>query len=276
MNKTTLGKVLVLTNLALSLIFASWALALYTNRVDFSRGGTGGAPKGEMAKREEQYKLAKENVEKAQVRYAAAGDQVRRLEAKRKPLQDWYEDQYRVLETGMTAQGQAAPIRQLTYRQGQLVLDDNDRPVLQDIPWTRVQPLVDLQQLRQEYDRTHEEILKEKEVLEALNAQLKDLTEQLNGDGKQRKGLRAEMADVQRALLNCLGHQEMLRRLQAAGVFLVEGITPGKDFIGEHEYLMPLLYNRLAEQRILEARHKQLTERLKEASAAGTATAGRR
>jgi hypothetical protein len=273
---TQLGKILILGNLALSLIFAAWALGIYTQRIDFTKGGGGGAPPGELAKREQRHAIAKSAVEKAYARYDAAARSVAALEARRPVNLAWYADQYSILRTGVDAKGKPAPVRQPVAQKGQLLLGTDGHPALQEVKWDRLQPLENLNRLRQEFDLTQDAILKEKEVLDALVAQEKDLTEQLNGDGKQRKGLRTQMEDVQRELLQSLGSKEFLRRLEKAGVFVVLPLPPEKDLYGEQDWLMQQLYNRLAEERILDARRRQLQARLEEVKKAAAATAAGR
>jgi hypothetical protein len=79
-------------------------------------------------------------------------------------------------------------------------------------------------------------------------AEEKRLTEELNGDGKQIKGLRTQVAEQQEERQNSLLEQE---------------------------YLRPLLYNRLVESQLVLKRQRALESRLRELKEAPATTARR-
>lgn len=273
--RTQLGKIFVFANVVLSLILATFAFGVYANRIDWGRTKEGpAASRGRLLEREELLKDAVAARDRAMARWEAAQNDLARVEKQRPALQRWYQEQLTLLETGTDAAGKlvAAPVKQLTIVKGQIQRDANGRPVMQDVPWNRpLQPLLDLKRLAAEEEKVRGDIRTEKGTLDALLAEEKRLTEEMNGDGAQKKGLRKQMEETQLALLNSVGTKEFLRRLEKAGVPLV--IVNLQDVEGEHEYLMPLLYNRLAEGQAQLRRQQALEARLKELQAAVTTTA---
>jgi hypothetical protein len=238
---TQAGKYLIVANLALSLIFAAWALAIYGNRVDW--GDTAERPdvvRGKYNERKAELTAAVAARDKAVARWEKALDRLRSDEADKPRAQQWYAEQLKILETGTDAKGQgvANPVQQLAYKQGQLQLDRNTgRPLLEPIEWTRTQPLLDLTRLGQEYNKTMKDLTAEKETLDKLLAEEQRLTEEVNGDGKQKKGLRTLVAEQEQERQNSLIEQD---------------------------YLRPLLYNRLVESQLVRKRQRTLESRLRE------------
>lgn len=267
---TLFGKILILVNVALSIGFAAWAVAIYGNRVDW--GETREAPgkmKGKLLERKEELEEWKKTYETAVQRYNAALGQLNNLERLRPQEQKYYRDELARMETGLDARGNLVPnpVTELVYEKGQLKLDPKTgRPVQRAVDWQRPrQPLLDLDRLDKEFKITHEELAKEKKALDELLNQEKDLTERLNGDGKTKKGLRREMDEVQEAILHCLGEKEFLRRMEKAGVNVSIPVSRGID--GEQEYLKPLLYNHKAELEIALRRQRRMEARVQELKA---------
>jgi hypothetical protein len=265
---TFYARILIVANLALSLILMAWAASAYSSRTDFA------AKLNEEKKRLDEAGNAR-NL--AMARYDAAKYSLQQAEDLRPKLQQWYQEQITQLETGKNPAGQlvANPVQELWYEKGALQIDPTtSRPRLREIAWNRpLQPLLDLDRLRQEYEKTVQAIRAEKEQLDTVLAEEKQLTEEINGDGQKKKGLRRQLEDVQEATLNSLGEKEFLRRLEKAGVYLVLPAISDKE--GEHEHLMRTLYNRKIEAQSQLRRQKELESRLQELknAAAGTKVA---
>jgi hypothetical protein len=238
---TQLGKILVVANLALSLMFAAWALAIYGNRIDW--GDTAERPdavRGKMNERKADLTAAVAARDKAVARWEKALGRLRTDEAERPKAQEWYAEQLKIMETGVDAKGQAHPnpVQELVYRQGQLVVDPGtNRPQQKAVEWTRTQPLVDLAHLSLEFNKTMKDLATEKDALDKLMLEEQRLTEEVNGDGKQKKGLRTLVAEQEQERLNSLNEQE---------------------------YLRPLLYNRMVEAQLVQKRQRTLESRLRE------------
>jgi hypothetical protein len=272
MNMTLFGKILVLVNVALSIGFAAWAVAIYANRVDWGETReAAGKTKGKLLERKEELEDWKKTLDTAMQQYNAALGDLNKLEKKRPEEQKYYRDELAKLETGLDAQGKFAeiPVTELIYEKGQLKLDPKTlRPMQKLIDWQRPQqPLRDLAKLGKEFDNTHEELAKEKKAMDDLLSKEKELTERLNGDGKTKKGLRREMDEVQEAALHALGEKEFLRRMSKAGVNVSIPVSRGID--GEQEYLMPQLYNQKAELEIVLRRQRRMEARVQELKAVG-------
>jgi hypothetical protein len=139
------GKILVCTHLGLSLILATWALVIFTNRVDWtSAKGKEGKPDGLVKTRMEEYdKAAKEGSRPADQRWRTAREQLESHEDERPRDRAWYVLQLKFLDTGATKDN---PVRQVDRGpNGPIVLakpagggdrlqmgairDDKDRPV---------------------------------------------------------------------------------------------------------------------------------------------------
>jgi hypothetical protein len=255
---TKYAKILIAVNLALSLILCAWAAGVYGNRIDFTE-------KGKLGEEKKRLDEAVKARDLALARYDAAKANLLQAEAQRPQLQKWYQEQLALLQTGKNAAGQPVnnPVQEIEYKKGLLQLDKDGRPVLAAIPWNRPQQaLLDLDRLGQEYDKTVTEIRAEKEKLDGVVAEEKRLTEEINGDGQKKKGLRKQLEEVQEAMLNSLGEKEFLRRLEKANVYLVLPSIPDKE--GEHEHLMRTLYNRKIEAQSQLRRKKELDSRLEE------------
>src|SRR5262249_30010047 len=128
---TWVGKILVLLNLAVSIMLAAWALALYTGRVDWSNQRTSAErPKlGEVYKRQEQIKPLWSQVITAEKRDRYASGQLPLLEKALADNRTWYAAQLQDLKGG----GQAF-VQDVTYADGNLLLDEKNlgRPRMQE------------------------------------------------------------------------------------------------------------------------------------------------
>src|SRR5262245_6873609 len=115
MNKT--GRIALLVNLGLSLGLAAWAIAVYTNRVDWSAQKTAETV-GEYALRDDTIKNLRDSVmPKAVARWSAAASVVDDLEARRPKLQEWHAKELDNLRSGMK------PIQALVVKDGSVEVD---------------------------------------------------------------------------------------------------------------------------------------------------------
>lgn len=106
------GKTLVLLHLGLSLIFATWALVLYTTRTDWTATkGKDGRPDGELVARMADYdKLARGAVRPADSRFREAREKIVKEETGRPVERAWFTLQLEFLASRAT---EANPARQI-------------------------------------------------------------------------------------------------------------------------------------------------------------------
>lgn len=279
---TTLGKVFACINVFLCLALAIWALGIYTHRVEW--GDKRGENPGELAKRKMELERLSKSRPEGERAWHANLQTLRATEQRRRSNQAEYENTLHAMRTGMNLANQPAnpPVGELVY-----VDKGNDRGMLKVNPLTELpemqpardvagQPLPALVALERAYADTQQLLSAEKQTLEKLVAREKDLTVQINGGGAQ-KGLKAQLQERQKALLNSEGIRGYLDRLQKVGVLphLPDPRGDLRNADGEQEYLRPLLYNKLAEKDILLQRQKALKARLQELEAVGAASPDR-
>lgn len=241
MKLTLAGRIALFANLALSLLFALWGFAIYSQRVNWTNKRIGDR-EGEYALRDAQIKQLDGVRHKVDGRWLQATKDVLYWEAQRPEKQNWYAQQINILKTGDAKQR----ILGIAFEQGQIQKDPKTGyPILKEITDATNKPvagLFSLAVLKANYDRIQKEIVAVTEEIEKRVAEEKELTEQL-GDGKAR-GLRFDLAQQQLA---------------------------EKRSLDEQEYLQPLLYNSMVKQQSLEARQHALEDRLKQLQAASVA-----
>jgi len=245
---TILGKMLVFVNLVFSFLAFAWALALYTNRVDYTDNPAAeDRPAGELVAR----KAALKDMDATFRRSVAALRNARRdlaaaetgtapeYQNGRPADRDWYEAELDLLATGSP---KGAPVRQLhdlVTAGGQLKLDDKGRPVLVNAPSPDDKaPLRSLADMRTERKQVLEDTRKQQVKLLDLTQKDIQLTEDIIGteDGS-RKGLR--------------------RRLEDEKVKLA-------DVYKEHERVQPLLINAAVDAQLILQRQDILMRRIEE------------
>src|SRR5262245_57702374 len=106
------GKILVTTHVALSLIFASWAMALYLTRVDFSDNqGKAGKPDGELVARKADFeRITKNDLKPLDARWRANRVELEKQEYYRPIERPWYKKQIAFLKQSAS---ETNPARQL-------------------------------------------------------------------------------------------------------------------------------------------------------------------
>ncbi len=232
---TFAGKIMLFLNLGLSLGFAMWAFALYSNRIDWTTTKSAERP-GEYAKRDAELQTLKAALTRGESRLDAAKASVQLNEEKIPKYQAWYKEQLDKLRVGKN------PVQALVMREGRLDLDADGLPKLGPVLSATKQPvpgLASIEVLNQDYAAKHQTFL---DVTQELNKTLdgeRQLTEQI-GNGHD-KGLRAQLAAEQLAERNS---------------------------IDEQEFIKPLLYNREVDGQVLVKRGRALEARLKELAGA--------
>jgi hypothetical protein len=236
MNTTRLGKILVLVNLVLSVLFAVWALGIYANRIDWPGTGSPTIPGekalGELRKRDDEIKEYSSKANKAGIAlssWRAWNARLAALEAARPAAQAQYSAKLQSLDDGQ------GPVTGFVFdQQGRL----GNGP---EVPGAGGQPLRSRTIYQQQTAAAEKQIEDlNKQANQDLHA-AEDQTVQLNGvregDQVKQKGLR-----------------DLLREEQVAR----------QNALDEIEYVRPFRYNRQAEGALLQKRQATLVERLEE------------
>jgi hypothetical protein len=249
---TRLAKILIFVNLAFSFGMMAWALALYTNRVDFSNNkAQGDQPAGELVKRVERIEELKAAFRPAETAWLNARTSVQGLEARRAADHDWYASELVFLRTGATA---ANPARAVVYELGSPAPDTKDpgRAKMKPATGPMNQPLESLKAYEGQLKDAHDLLARETERYEKAIKEDTDLTNKLAGykdkDDKEVKGLRQRIVDERAKLVN---------------------------LNNEHKFVKPLLVNAFVESQLVLKRADALRARIKELQNVGVA-AGRR
>lgn len=245
---TSLGKWLVLVNLALSLMMATWAQGVYSNRIDWTnQKGKDGAPDGELVRRVARVKELGEAFAPAGAAWNGGRAINATLDAQRAKSRQWYADELAFLRTKANKDAAA-----------QVVVLDKGQPKLIDPPGDKGetvalvpgkdrfnQPLLSLSA----YNLAEEALLgaieqKSKDLAKAIQ-QDTDLTNQLAGDPEKGiKGLQQRILDERAKLLAALQEQAFVR---------------------------PLLINAVVNSELVYKRQKALEARIKELEKVGVA-----
>jgi hypothetical protein len=260
---TWFGKILVLVNLALSLMMAAWALALFTSRIDWSnQKGKVGKPDGELLGRQALTKELWAVIPQAEVRWRTARSNLLALEEGKAPdykdgriaNRAWYEAELQYLRTGAVT----GPDGKLIKRPVMLAVafDMNRMPVPDPANFGRPKmvpatdragkPLNSLVYYNDEEKNLFVAIETEQKRLEEAVKKDTLLTEKLLGP----KGLQARLID------------ERVRH---------------EDVMAEHGLVKPQLINTYVDSELLLQRRRQLEQRLEQLkkTRAAEVTAGR-
>jgi hypothetical protein len=252
---TLFGKILVFLNLVVSVLMATWALGIYTQRIDWNGKGGPDKPPGEVPKRQERIIQLWRSLQTAETRWKTAWQAAWVPQQQRGPLLKWYEAQLKTLDTG------DAVIKLPVYKdaEGKLKTLDTGGPpaggrlvLVPDKTTGLIVPVMEeskersfrsLEVYLRELQTTEKAI--EVEVAKSKQAILEDtdLTIKLAGDlqaGGKIKGLRQRLAEEKMK-------QERVR--------------------AEQEMLKPLLVNSEVESELLLDRSVQLKKRIKELEA---------
>jgi hypothetical protein len=244
---TLFGKILLFTNLVLSLGMATFALGIYENYINWPVEALG--PNREVNPGIKQQVQEKQDSAKvASVRLDGAWSSLKEVEAQRPANQVWYAEQLAILE-GKDSKGQKvdAPIKRLVLKGGKSEVDPKtDRPALEAQPDPRLKSRRAFLEALAENERLIQAKLAD---IDKIVNQEKELTVEINGDkgmGNQpgKKGFRDLLAEEQKAF---------------------------EKAKAELEYLRPFRYNRMVELSLLQKRQQQLKARQKELEGQGVA-----
>jgi hypothetical protein len=257
---TLLGKILVFVNLALSLCMATWAYAVWSNRIDFSNTkATGDQAAGEFARHATEIEGLWDGVPPAELAWRSARAELVQRESRRLADRGWYQDELNHLRNKAAA---ADPCRTIKYadkndeatgtRKGEILLDPTTgRPVLEPAKDRFGKPLLSLAA----YLAEEQKLLASLAVVQNKHAsQIKEATElaeRLAGTEENReKGIPGRK-----------GLQDRLRDEQ----------RKRKDVVAEEELIRPLLINSAVESELILKRKKALESRIGELKGAGVA-----
>jgi hypothetical protein len=236
MNATSLGKILVFANLILSILFATWALGLYTNRLDWPGGGApvipGGKALGEVGTRKAEIADREKATSLALNNWILGNATLNAMEFTQRPTaQKWYADKLKLLEDGQ------APVGALVYgKDGKLQLQDGAA-----IPGPDGQPLRARAPVQQ--------------LIAATEAETQQLNTQALNDLKEAEELTAQINGVREGNeIKLKGLRDLLAEEELAN-------TRGKS---EIEYTRPFRYNRQIEAALIQERQAALAARMDE------------
>jgi hypothetical protein len=191
MTKMTMtGRIALLANLGLSLLFAFWGFGVYTHQINWTDQKMG-EREGEYAKRASTINAEKEARNLAEQRWRAAHTNLVTLESKRPLLQDRYEKLLRDLRSGK-------PVVELVHAKGQLQVDPEGFPLVKETK------LDNLEELNKKYDARQKDIVKVTEEIERLVQEEQKLSDMM-------KGLRARWAEDQDAEQKSLSEQRFIK-----------------------------------------------------------------
>jgi hypothetical protein len=250
---TALGKILVFLTFALSLMMATWALGVYTNRIDFSDSKAKGG-EGEYEKRRLAIDALNKELPPAETAWREARASLGREEKRVADDRVWYQDQLQHVREKAT---DANPVKRIVYakadgeqpgvRKGQIRLDADGRPLLEPAKDRLGNALLSLAR----HNQDEQKVLHDLEEVQNQHAKQIDdavaLTERLIGKPGV-KGL----------------HQQ-----------LVEERKKRDDVVAEIGLVEPLLINTVVDAELVHKRHQALEGRLQELKKIGVAAGNR-
>lgn len=239
---TFFGKILVMLNLALSLLLATWALGVYTNRTDWSsKEGQAEKVKGEVFRRQYQAGEMWKAVVAAEARWKPAANVVRIYEQVRPENERWFADQLKQLDDS------ANPLQTVVWNAGQLVPDPKQAALERRIA---ARPL--LEPAKDKFDKELRSLEFYKKDFADKQAQIKVEMEKYQKLVKEDTALTVELGGVKQ-----LRHR---LELEAERQELVRE---------EIEHLKPLLVDSKVQGELLLKRRASLERRVQELEALG-------
>jgi hypothetical protein len=245
---TALGKLLVLFNLAFSLLLAAWAFGVYSNRIDFSdKKATADQTAGEFQKRDEELKDLYPRVAPAEYAWRTARADIQAQEARRLDDRAWYLAELAHVRTKATP---ADPVRIVVYadqddpklgvRKGQVALDPTtQRP--------RMAPAV----------RDGKGV----PSLAAFDAEEKRTLDSL--EAVQNK-FEAQVKEATALTERMIGPKGLIQRL-------IDERQKRDDVVAEQKLVKPLLINGVVDGELIVKRHRALQKRVDELKGTGVA-----
>jgi hypothetical protein len=237
MSATMFGKILIFANLVLSLVFATMALGIYTNRIDWPGTASplvqGEKVLGEHARLREEIRDQEKVASAALTRWLDLTKQVADLERNRPIALAWYADKINILDTGKDRAGKAEAVTALVHKDGNLLFQ-NGQPVPGPNP---NQPLQPTSFYLAAFGKNAADIKTQVEATNKALLDAEDLTVRINGLMGKQKGLRD---------------------------LLWEEETAHRNALEELEHVKPFRYNRQAEAELLSKRQQALEARVDE------------
>jgi len=226
----------------------SLGIGVTTNRVDWPgtmKTGPAGEVKAGIVQKTEDIKNLQQAASQALTRWIPTLPELVKLEQDQPAKQKWYAEQLSILQTGKDPSGKPymGPIRTLTYKNGQLQLDNNGLPVLEPMP--AIPDLKPIPEMNRMLADNQELVKKEMAKVAEYMKEEGRLTLEINGKPGEIKGLRD---------------------------LLAEEVAVEKNIQEELEYLRPLRYNRQVEAALLLNRQLSLKKRLEELRNIGVAS----
>jgi hypothetical protein len=212
---TAFGKTLVILNLFLSVLMMAWALALWTNRIDWSnRKGDDLRPPGELVEREAEARRYWSEIPGAFVSYRDSKLALSAVEDGRTPDHKdgraadraWYEAELEHLRTGAT---EANPARAVRLNQGLAVPDPKNynRPTMDPARDKFNKNLLSMSAYNTQEAKVLKELNDAKEQHRAAIEEDTKLTERLIGP----KGLQQRILDEKAKLAEVRKEIELIR-----------------------------------------------------------------
>jgi hypothetical protein len=230
---TMFGKIMVFVNLALSLLMATWAFGVWSNRIDFSdaKGTTPEQAEGEFRKREKEIDSLGKSLTVDLSGLKSVRDILVKGEDKRREARGWYHNELeRMQKAG------PGPVKTVVYAdkdeavdttegkveisKGQVLLDKDSHPLLVDAKDAAGKPLKPLESLIAEESKVLSDLdsiqaKHEKQIQEAIQ-----LTKELVGTPGDPgagtpavKGLHQRLIDERKKLADVTAEEEVIRPL---------------------------------------------------------------
>jgi hypothetical protein len=255
---TALGKILVLLNLALSVLLMSWALAVYTNRIDFSdvtsKGPTGEQIVGEWKKRAQVIENLWEGVRPAQVNWQNARAALAVKEAQQVKEWEFYHGE---IDHNLTKARPNDPVRRVVLAGPQQ--EDDNLGVKAGLPL--LDPATQLPVMAPVKDRNGEGVA----ALITLNAKLEELFATIHQvEDLHEKQIQEAIKETEKLI----GPKGLLQRL-------VDEKQKRLGVLAEMKLARPQLINTAVESELIHKRHKQLVNRRDELKRIGVAVRDR-
>jgi hypothetical protein len=233
---TAFGKILVFLNLAFSLIGMTWALGLWTARIDWTLTPAKGAePPGKLKEVRDEITAELAALKAPEAGWRAAREGLLNQEYVRRADRVWYADELKHLRTGATAKAPARVVKRVRHLPEPDPRNFN-RPTMEVAKDRDDKPLLSLSAYNAQSETTLKELSLALGQLQKKIDEDIELTDRLVGT-PERKGLQQRLID------------ERVKR---------EGI------VFEQSQVRPLLVNVAAESDSILRRHASLLRRLDE------------
>jgi hypothetical protein len=239
---TFLGKLFVMVNVGLSLLFAGVAFGVYANGIPWAYDvDKPGQPGGILKEKEKQIQELQAGQYSVENSWRTAREALLDAERQRAQARAWYLTQLEFLRTKASGESPGTQVK-MANQKPVMVLDKSDtfkpflRPEMEPTTDRAGQPLLSRSIYVKELERAHTD---NTALLESLDKQVKEDTRLTNLflDGPGRKGLRTQASD---------------ERIKYEGILEEQRLT------------RPLYVNTAVEQDLILKRQESLLERIKE------------